>query len=72
MKTMSKLSSAMFALAVMSSCLVVSWCQSCGTKSYGGSPSVEFYATNPNNLLIFDAWNVYTTPSPFIQTRILL
>jgi len=34
-----------FALAVMSSCLMVTWCQSCGTKAYGGSPQLEFYAT---------------------------
>lgn len=31
-----KLCHLIFAFAVMSSCVMVTWCQSCGTKAFGG------------------------------------
>lgn len=45
MKLAFKPCSVIFAIAIIASFARVSWCQTCGTKAYGGSPSVDFYAT---------------------------
>ncbi|XP_078348724.1 uncharacterized protein LOC144633736 [Oculina patagonica] len=47
MKTACNLCPTMFVFALMSAFAVVTLCQSCGTKAYGGSPPVLFYATKP-------------------------
>ncbi|PFX32451.1 uncharacterized protein LOC111320800 isoform X2 [Stylophora pistillata] len=50
MKVAYKSYSVVVAVAIIASFGRPAWCQSCGTEAYGGSPSVDFYATTPEKL----------------------